>query len=529
MKYITIFLSLVIVFFTFANAHFNKLNRYSATSEKVRLSYKKNQSPSCIHIQFVDKPIFNNVLKTKTGKSSLRSSYVVIYDDLEQEVYSFDDLKVKKALTYPTQSDRVVVRRYFDFFEFQEFLVHRGDSILISFDKNKPAVIKNSSFNYAPSDFSVEDILNKKFWGAYTYVGKSDDIKMTSFKYFFDDPKESVSQLKRNGFEKVKALEKLEARVSKDLLPSMNALQQDAQQTLDSLLFSKQLSQHTYDFYQRKYTNLLLKLEIMAQLKDSTRAAHELNKQFENTTYVDEYFNQCLESFRKENYPSKIIPYEQGFIRDPIESFIVAKNSRLLNPRVKDRLLFLNLNLIDVYFRDEAEEYLRILVENASDTSITEKAEFKFKKDILPSGTPSNLHLLTLSQNQTTIEELIKNKKGKILYLDFWASWCGPCIQEMKHSRSLIQEYAEKDLEVVFLSLDDNFQKWDKAAVKQNITLGNCLKILNPKGSSFIQDYKVTTIPRYMIIDRTGKIINADAPRPSTPKIRELFNELLKK
>ncbi len=196
---------------------------------------------------------------------------------------------------------------------------------------------------------------------------------------------------------------------------------------------------------------------------------------------------------------------------------------------VKDRLLFLNLDKIEFYFRDEVQQYLRILIENASDSSISEKAKVKFKKDILPANTPSNLHLLTLSQNQTTIEELIKSKKGKIIYIDFWASWCGPCIEEMKYSRSLIQDYTGKNLEVVFLSLDDNFQKWEKAAARQNITLGSCLKVLNAKDSDFIREYKITTIPRYMIIDKDGKITNADAPRPSDPKIRKLFDELLQK
>ncbi len=294
MKCSAIFLSLIVLFFTFTNAIFDKPNRTSEPNKKVRLIHKKNPSPAIIHLQFVDKPIFNNILKTKTGRSNLRSSYVVIYDSLDREVYSFDDLKEKKTLTYTTQSDRVVLRRYTDFFEFQEFSVHRGDSILISFDNSKPVIIKYSSFKYAPNDFNVENILNKKSPGAYTYVGKSDDTRMTSFKYFFDDPQESVAQLKRTATEKVKALERLEVRVSKDLLPSMNTLQKKAQQTLDSLLFSKQLSQPTYDFYKGKYANLLLKLEIMAESKDSAAAANELNKVFDNKIYVDEYFNQCV-------------------------------------------------------------------------------------------------------------------------------------------------------------------------------------------------------------------------------------------
>lgn len=529
MKNLIFFLLLIVNFLTFFNIDSDGSGRPFQMNNKLMLTDSVNQVRNTIHIQFTDKPVFNNTLKTKTGRGNVRPLYVVIYDYLEQELFLFDDLKVEKTLTYTPQSDMVVLRRYIGFFEFQEFLVHKGDSILMSFDKSKPVRIKSSIFEYAQNDFDVENILNKETSSVYTCIGKADDIKMTSFKYFFDDPKELTNQLKRTAIEKVKALENLELRVSKDLLPCMNIFQKKLQKTLDSLLFCKTISQCTYDFYKIKYENLRLKLEIISQSKDSTTLANEINKIFDNKTYIDEYFNQCLESFRKVNYLSKIIPYERGMIRDQRESFVLAKKSQLFNPKVKDRLLFLNLEQIDICFQNEVETYLKMFVKNASDSFLVKKANLKYYQDFIVATTPSNLHLLTLDQTQVTIEEFVANKKGKVLYLDFWASWCGPCIQEMKHSRSLVNQYATKGLEVVFISMDDSFQKWERAAIKQSINKGNCLKILDPKESNFIQQYKITTIPRYMIIDRTGKVMNTDAPRPSDPKIRELFDELLKK
>lgn len=492
-------------------------------------SFNVKQNSENIHLEMIDKPFYNNVLKTKTGKIAYGSSYIEIYDNLEKEEYLFSDLKDKKNISYYPQSESVIIRRYTNFFEFQEFLVHKGDSVIMSFDIKKPIVIKYSRFKYAPQDFNVENILNDNCFNIHTYVGKATNLRMASFKYFFDDPKESTAQLKRSGSEKVKALEQLEVKVCKDLLPSTTSLQKKTQVILDSLLFSKQISQPVYDFYKNKYANILLKLEIMTQSKDSIAMAGQINKMFGDKAYVEEYFNQCLESFQKVNYQPKIIPYEQSNIRDHREGFILVKNSKLLNSKVKDRLLFLSLGQIDICFRDEVETYLRMFTENASDSFLVKKANLRYQKDVTPATTPSNLHLLALNQTQVTIEEFVAGKKGKILYLDFWASWCGPCIQEMKYSRSLIDQYADKGLEVVFLSMDDSFQKWEKAAIKQSINKGNCLKVLDPKGSSFIQEYKITTIPRYMIIDKDGKVVNANAPRPSDPKVKQVLDRLVEK
>ena len=85
------------------------------------------------------------------------------------------------------------------------------------------------------------------------------------------------------------------------------------------------------------------------------------------------------------------------------------------------------------------------------------------------------------------------------------------------------------NIEVLFLSLDDNYQKWNKESERLEINnIENSFKILNPENSKFIKEHKLNAIPRYMIIDKEGKIINSNAPRPSDPKISKVFDELLK-
>jgi thiol-disulfide isomerase/thioredoxin len=486
-------------------------------------------SANQIHIQFEGTPIFNSMLKTKTGRTSLRTVYTVISNGTEKEEFSFEEIKVKKSITYRTHSNKIVLRRYIDLFQFQEFLLHKGDSVLLDFDVNKPLKVIHSTYQYNSQDFDLERFINEKHPELYSTVGKADDLRMTSFKFFYDDPKESVEQRKRTDENKANYIEALQRRMAKDLLPSMREVQIAIEVTLHSLAESKRISSNVHDFYANKYANLLLKLEIMAETEDNTTAAQRLNEAFDSKQFVEEYLDQCLYSFGRVYYKANIVKYGMGHIKDPRDYFRSLLHSSLLQPALKERLLFKYLEEINGYYPEETASYLSSFVENTTDKALVERAIVFFKKEEAPSNVVSNLHLISLSQQKTTIEEVVQQKSDKILYLDLWASWCGPCIAEMKHSRALRDEYKDKNVEVLFVSLDDNTQKWMDASKKQEISEGNCFKVIDPKEASFLATYKVATIPRYMIIGKDGKVINADAPRPSDPKLRALFDELLKK
>ncbi|GAB2799622.1 hypothetical protein GCM10027275_51910 [Rhabdobacter roseus] len=483
-----------------------------------------------MHIQFVDKPVFNSALNTKTKRNTGRLEYVVFYDGFEREGYWFDEIAKNKAAAYTTSSDRAILRRYLSYFEFQDFLVHKGDSLVMSFDPAKPVVIKHAAGTYAPHDLNVEAIINQKYPGAYLTAGMADDTRMTAFKYFFDDPKESERQSARKGYEKGLYLETLENQMGSDLLPSANDLKRNSQQVLDSLHAHKHISDDVYRFYQQKYAHLPLKLAIMSGSMDSTQAARALTGSFKNLRFQDTYFNQCLDHFEKKYITSRAqwTVANHYYFRDPKESFSLAQHSSLLSPAVKDQLLFLSLGKIDNFFPDETDTYLKAFVNSVTDARLIQQAQAKYERDKLLNTTPSDLHLMAFNREQFTIEEVLEQKKGKVVYLDFWASWCAPCIEEMKYSKSILQDYEHKNLEVVFFSLDDNYMKWSKAAERLEINLTeNSFKILKPEGSKFIQEHKLGSIPRYMVVGKDGKIINANAPRPSDPKIRKVLDALV--
>lgn len=115
--------------------------------------------------------------------------------------------------------------------------------------------------------------------------------------------------------------------------------------------------------------------------------------------------------------------------------------------------------------------------------------------------------------------------KGKYVYIDLWATWCGPCKKEFPFLKEVEKAYHDKNIAFVSISIDSPkaHQKW-KDMVKDK-ELGG-IQLYAKGDQKFTEAYKVRGIPRFILLDTEGKIINADAPRPSSPKLKELFNSL---
>lgn len=156
------------------------------------------------------------------------------------------------------------------------------------------------------------------------------------------------------------------------------------------------------------------------------------------------------------------------------------------------------------------KEIFDFINKNVTDEKVKEAAKKAYDVATkLTSGSPSPKfsNYENFNGGTTSLDDF----KGKVTYIDIWATWCLPCRGEIPALKELEKKFHGKDVAFVSISIDQNKDEW-KEFVKSEDLKGVQLFAENAFESQFIQDYGIRQIPTFIIIDKEGKIVNADAP-----------------
>ncbi len=221
------------------------------------------------------------------------------------------------------------------------------------------------------------------------------------------------------------------------------------------------------------------------------------------------------------NESTKTLPDNE----DPILHTINTCIKNISNQKVLDYLL---TTLVAPYLKESGkyEEAYNLFIAHCHDDHIVKITTEKFANyQKTKKGNPSPKFVDYENCAGKTIS--LDDFKGKYVYIDIWATWCVPCRKEIPALKKLEKKYHGKNIEFVSISIDDlkNKEVWKKT-VKEEQLSGTQLLADNAGQSQFLQDFDVTAVPRFILIDTEGKIIDAKAPYPSSPEIETLLNSL---
>ncbi|MEM6380971.1 MAG: TlpA disulfide reductase family protein, partial [Bacteroidota bacterium] len=196
------------------------------------------------------------------------------------------------------------------------------------------------------------------------------------------------------------------------------------------------------------------------------------------------------------------------------------------NPELVEFLTFDHLNeFLSFEGVDKIEEEYQNFVATSQKVPLVNKLKANYEKWAhLKSGMPAPD--FTYPDIDSLVHSL-SDFKGQYVYIDVWATWCGPCLAEQPYLEKIEAEYADNE-NILFMgvSIDADKAAWKKMVTEKEM-YGVQLIAEDAWNSKINQDYLIKGIPRFILVDPEGNLVSSNAHRPSSDALKEQLEELL--
>jgi len=321
-------------------------------------------------------------------------------------------------------------------------------------------------------------------------------------------------------------LEEDEFKAKLEGIKASNEIALESLEGADATFIKTEMENLKYDYYapMTDYEGMRKRVT-----KDENFKASEdfLPAELKNIQYDNAELYNASASYRNMAFGSILTPIFEGL--EDFSSLTAADLSSIEAikiPELKEQIVDYLAKMALSPSNPNLTELFNFFKANTTDETLIADitANYDQLKDLMR-GKPSPT--FTNYENHAGGVTSLSDLKGKYVYIDVWATWCGPCKREIPSLKQVEKDFHDKNIAFVSTSIDvaTAHDKWsDMVKDKQ---LGGIQLIADKDWKSqFVQDYGISGIPRFILIDPDGNIVNADAPRPSNPKLVELLESL---
>ena len=525
-----------------ASCHFKSETSGNPSSEVPEATEVSNE----IVLIFQNCPPDINTFRWRENQSygSVGSAYDISYVDSALS-YTYTRPIVKKAPESDTitisddTNNKVMVSHRFNNDEYATYLFCKGDSVLFTYDGNIPnATILNRETSFPENNYNIfirEKVTNNR-------------LSATSF-YGYYLLRDTLVHREQSNYQRLSVNIPMDYLCEKyQILTRKQALDMAVEEVVheyklqDTLHASGLLSD--FDFgYRRFITESYLMNYFVRDISLIQNPEYKIllaeidlfDEKFEKYMYFGQLMQKQLELDAKVNEYLKVIKpiiidnkgsggtspryYQARFDTIGNLDFLSAKSKRsfLINELKK---------IVETGDRNDIEKYCDKYLSITGDMLFVSNLLAENKMDF---GKSDELLLIDRDNRQTNLQEVLAKNKGKVVYVDFWASWCAPCKASMPDAKLLREEYKDRDITFLYLAFNDEVDRWKEDEQKMEVHyLSESYFITNSKTAHLIADLQVRTIPRYLLYDKNGELVHLNAPAPHGDEIRYQLDKMLK-
>ena len=211
------------------------------------------------------------------------------------------------------------------------------------------------------------------------------------------------------------------------------------------------------------------------------------------------------------------------------ESYLTEFKEKVVPQRAKDIVIYTGFrHFMNDLVREDAGKTVKMGISHMTDRKFRRKLDSIYKRcqsteyKLSPGSVPPKWQAYDINGKKYTLESF----KGHYVFVEFWATWCAPCVQELPYFTTLASEFRSKNVKFISISIDSNLDEWKKFISDRD---DEVIELINTKSfkAKFMSDYEMNGVPRFMLFDQLGKVVNTKMPRPSDPRCSEILQSVL--